>query len=164
MTFHCTGLLEFCRELCVLIQLVSLISWLKMAVPCKRRLWANTLAKGITSFQKGLNMVFQEAYYSALLLIIIYWGVIVHLVMEDKFIFFITWLVFLNWLRCQKEYFSLLCLLFSSNRNIIENIIECIPSPETNKNQLQSILREVLSGESQETQRESWIPLSVRSA
>lgn len=35
-------------------------------------------------------MVFHKAYYSALYLIIIYWGVIVHLVMEAKFIFFIT--------------------------------------------------------------------------
>lgn len=34
-------------------------------------------------------MVFREAYYSALYLIIIYRGVIVHLVMEAKFIVFI---------------------------------------------------------------------------
>lgn len=41
--------------------------------------------------------------------------------MEVKFVFFITWLVFLNWLRCQKEYFPLLFLLFSSNINIIKS-------------------------------------------
>lgn len=33
-------------------------------------------------------MAFHEAYYSSLYLNIIYWGVIVHLVMEDKFIIF----------------------------------------------------------------------------
>ena len=32
-------------------------------------------------------MVFHEAYYSALYLIMIYWGVIVHLVIEAKFVF-----------------------------------------------------------------------------
>lgn len=34
-------------------------------------------------------MVFREAYYGALYLIIIYWGAIVRLVMEAKFIVFI---------------------------------------------------------------------------
>ncbi|KAB0360687.1 hypothetical protein FD754_004843, partial [Muntiacus muntjak] len=35
-----------------------------------------TGVKRITPFEKGLNMVFHEAYYSALYLIMIYWGVI----------------------------------------------------------------------------------------
>lgn len=90
-------------------------------MPCKRLLWANTRVKWITPFQKGLNMVFHKTYYRALYLIITYWGVIVHFVIEAKFLFFITWLVFLNWLRCQKEYFPSLFLLFSSNINIIKS-------------------------------------------
>lgn len=59
-------------------------------VLCKKLLWANTWVKRIILFQKALNMVFHKAYYRALYLIIIYWGVIVHLVMEAKFIFFFS--------------------------------------------------------------------------
>lgn len=42
MTFYCTVLPEFCRELSVPIQLVILISWLKMWCLAKRLLRANT--------------------------------------------------------------------------------------------------------------------------
>lgn len=120
---------------------------------------SKSLSKMRYPFSGGPEYGFHKAYYGALYLIIIYRRVIVCLVMKAKFIFFITWLVFLNWLWCQKEYFPLLFLLFSSNINIIKSNRRSIPFPETNKNQLWSIQREIFRGKSQEMQRESWMPL-----
>lgn len=117
--------------------------------------------RNYSPFKRVWIWFFTKAYYRVLCLIIICWGVIVHLVMQAKFIFSITWLVFLNWLWCQKEYFPFLFLLFSSNINIIKSSRKSIPFPETNKNQLRSILREVFRGGGQEKPSESWMPLPL---
>lgn len=59
----------------------------KNVTPCKRLLLSKYLSEKKYALSKVLNMVFHEAYYSALYFIITYWGVIVLPVMEVKFIF-----------------------------------------------------------------------------
>lgn len=73
--------------------LFILVSWLKMCLA--KEFWEQILeSKELPRFQKGLNMFlfffFTRPITRPHITHSIYWGVIVHLVMEAKFIFFIT--------------------------------------------------------------------------
>lgn len=152
MTFHCPGLPVPALSSVGPFWLVILVSsWLKMLCLAKASVSKHLTKKNHPVF-KGAWICFSvRPITRPRLPHYIHVGVIVHLVMEAKFIFFITWLEFLNWLGCQKEYFFLsLFSPFTGNRNIIKSRWKRNPFPETNKNQLWLILREAFRGDSQE--------------